>query len=76
MAPKLTLTYFDFAGLAEPIRMALAVSGLEWEDKRLTREEFGALKPSEYVLDYSLYLNKRDVNIALHTWGRCRSVLI
>ncbi|CAN0567115.1 unnamed protein product, partial [Ectocarpus sp. 12 AP-2014] len=46
MAPKLILTYFDMAGAAEPIRWALEKGGLEWEDKRLTREEFGALKPS------------------------------
>ncbi|CAM9452571.1 unnamed protein product [Ectocarpus sp. 6 AP-2014] len=46
MAPKLILTYFDMAGAAEPVRWALEKGGLEWEDKRLTREEFGALKPS------------------------------
>ncbi|CAM9889837.1 unnamed protein product, partial [Ectocarpus sp. 4 AP-2014] len=46
MAPKLILTYFDMAGAAEPIRWALEKGGLEWEDKRLTREEFGELKPS------------------------------
>lgn len=45
MAPKITLTYFDFPGRAEPIRMALAMTGDEWEDKRLSFEEFGALKP-------------------------------
>lgn len=47
MAPKLVLIYFNMPGAAEPIRWALAQSGLEWEDKRLSREEFGALKPSE-----------------------------
>lgn len=47
MAPKLTLTYFPFPAVAEQIRWALALSGLEWEDKRITMEEFGALKPSK-----------------------------
>lgn len=47
MAPKIVLTYFDFPGPAEPARMALAMGGEQWEDKRLTFEEFGALKPSE-----------------------------
>lgn len=47
MSPKLVLTYFDIGGAAEPIRWALEQGGLEWEDKRLSREEFGALKPSE-----------------------------
>ena len=49
MCPKLVLTYFDFPGAAEPIRWALEQSGVEWEDKRLSREEFAALKPSEYI---------------------------
>lgn len=47
MAPKLVLTYFDFAGAAESVRWALEQSGLEWEDKRISGEEFVALKPSE-----------------------------
>ena len=47
MPPKLVLTYFDVPGAAEPARWALALSGLEWEDRRLSREEFGVLKPSE-----------------------------
>ncbi|CAM9289517.1 unnamed protein product [Ascophyllum nodosum] len=47
MAPnKLVLIYFDVPGLAEPIRWALAQSGLEWEEKRLSREQFGELKPT------------------------------
>nr|ABR09273.1 glutathione S-transferase 3 [Laminaria digitata] len=46
MAPKLVLTYFDIPGAAEPIRWALEQSGQEWEDKRLTGEEFGVVKPS------------------------------
>lgn len=46
MAPKLVVVYFNIAGAAEPIRWALAQSGLEWEDKRLSREEFGELKPT------------------------------
>lgn len=36
------------AGAAEPIRWAFEQGGVEWTDKRLTREEFGALKPSEF----------------------------
>ena len=47
MGPKLVLTYFDFAALGEPVRMALAMTGQPWEDKRLTGEEFMAIKPSE-----------------------------
>lgn len=46
MAP-LKVTYFDIAGVAEPIRWTLEVGGVEWEDRRLSREEFAELKPSE-----------------------------
>lgn len=49
MAPKMTLMYFDAAGAAEQVRIALAMTGQMWEDKRLTSAEFGALKPSKYV---------------------------
>ncbi|CAM9421625.1 unnamed protein product [Laminaria digitata] len=49
MAPtsttSLTLTYFNFAGPAEPVRMALAMTGQPWEDKRISFDEFAALKP-------------------------------
>ena len=55
MAPKLTLTYFDSQGFAEGIRWALELSGLEWEDKRLTGEEFAVLKPSEYYVSFFPY---------------------
>lgn len=48
MAPKLTVIYFDIPGLAEPVRWALELSGLEWTDKRFTREEFGPFKSSEF----------------------------
>nr|WEX24894.1 glutathione S-transferase [Saccharina japonica] len=41
----MTLTYFDFAGPAEPVRLALAMTGQPWEDKRVSFQEFSALKP-------------------------------
>ena len=42
--PKLKLTYFNSPGRAEPIRLALAIGGIAFEDVRLTREEFGQQK--------------------------------
>ena len=45
----LTLTYFDFAGPAEPVRMALAMTGQPWEDNRISFSEFPALKPGKLV---------------------------
>lgn len=41
----LVLTYFDLHGRAEPTRLALWIAGLNFEDKRLSREEFRAIKP-------------------------------
>lgn len=41
---KITLTYFDSPGRAEPIRVALRVSGIPFEDHRLKFPEFMAAK--------------------------------
>lgn len=42
--PNLRLTYFDAAGRAEPIRVALHMAGQAYEDRRLKFPEFAALK--------------------------------
>lgn len=47
---SLTFVYFDFGGLAEPVRMALAMTGQPWEDRRLTHDQFLALKPGQLLL--------------------------
>ena len=38
------LTYFDFGGRAEPIRIAFHAAGIEFEDNRLSFPEFGAMR--------------------------------
>ena len=44
---RVKLLYFDIPGLGEPIRYALAVAGVPFEDFRFaSREDFIALKPS------------------------------
>ncbi len=44
---KPTLTYFDMsASRGEECRLALHVAGVDFEDRRLTREQWMALKPS------------------------------
>jgi len=42
--PTIRLTYFDGPGRAEPIRVALRLGGLPFEDHRLTFPEFMAAK--------------------------------
>lgn len=42
--PQLRLTYFDAPGRAEPIRVALHIAGLPFEDRRLGFKDFMAMK--------------------------------
>lgn len=44
--PAFTLFYFNLKALAEPIRFLFAYGGQEYEDVRVTRDEWPALKPS------------------------------
>nr|QVK45133.1 GSTs2 [Pagiophloeus tsushimanus] len=44
MAPKYRLTYFDFTGLAEPIRFLLSYGGLDFEDHRVSKDDWPAFK--------------------------------
>lgn len=44
MAPKYVLTYFDLRGRGEVTRLLFKVAGVEFEDKRLTFEEWGKEK--------------------------------
>ncbi|MCA9513561.1 MAG: glutathione S-transferase family protein [Myxococcales bacterium] len=42
--PKIALTYFDSAGRAEPVRVALHIAGIPFEDRRLPYAEYGRLR--------------------------------
>jgi glutathione S-transferase len=44
-SPKIKLTYFDIEGVAEPTRLALALSETEYEDVRVQFSEWKDLKP-------------------------------
>lgn len=45
--PKLKLTYFDFhGGRAEPVRLALHIGGVAFEDHRVTFAEFAEVRKS------------------------------
>ena len=40
------LTYFNGRGRAEAIRLVFAQAGVQYEDKRIAKEEWGVLKPN------------------------------
>lgn len=41
------LTYFDGRGRAEVTRMMFALAGVEFEDKRVTFQDWPVMKPSK-----------------------------
>merc|ERR1712061_499784 len=46
MAPKIKLFYFNTEGRAELTRMILAQAGVEFEDVRIKRDDWPAMKPT------------------------------
>jgi prostaglandin-H2 D-isomerase / glutathione transferase len=44
--PQLKVTYFPVTGRAEITRLALAFGGIEYEDHRVQRAEYAAIKPT------------------------------
>ncbi len=45
--PHYKLTYFDFdGGRAEALRIAFHIGGIDFEDNRITFEEFGSIRTS------------------------------
>ncbi|KAJ3149323.1 hypothetical protein HDU86_006958 [Geranomyces michiganensis] len=46
MAPTLKLDYFNIKGRGEPIRLALTVAGLDFEDHRFGHDEWPKYKPT------------------------------
>ena len=51
---KIKLTYFNFRGRTEPARLILAYAGVNYEDCRITSEEWAKLKPSKFFKNFNL----------------------
>eukprot|EP01065_Artemidia_motanka_P051213 TRINITY_DN895_c0_g4_i1.p1 TRINITY_DN895_c0_g4~~TRINITY_DN895_c0_g4_i1.p1 ORF type:complete len:219 (+),score=82.91 TRINITY_DN895_c0_g4_i1:73-729(+) len=43
--PQVKLTYFNIQGVAEKVRLALVLNGVEFEDVRIQREQWADMKP-------------------------------
>jgi prostaglandin-H2 D-isomerase / glutathione transferase len=46
MVPSIKLSYFDYEGAAEPVRLAFALSGTPYEDHRIKFPDWPQLKPT------------------------------
>lgn len=47
--PSYKVIYFNVKALAEPLRFLLSYGNLEFEDVRVERDEWAALKPSKFL---------------------------
>lgn len=47
--PKFVLHYFDARGRGEPARLLFAVAGIPFQDRRVSQEEWPAIKPSMFI---------------------------
>lgn len=47
--PKFVLHYFDARGRGEPARLLFAVAGIPFQDRRVSQEEWPAIKPSMFT---------------------------
>ena len=53
---KMKLIYFNTRGRAEISRIILAQAGEDYEDKRIERADWPALKPCKYMLQKCLVM--------------------
>lgn len=45
--PEYKIIYFNVKALAEPMRFLLAYGKIEWEDVRIEKDDWPAIKPSK-----------------------------
>ncbi|KAI4470694.1 glutathione s-transferase [Holotrichia oblita] len=72
MASLIKLTYFDIKGLAEPIRLLLKYGQIEFEDIRISKEDWPEQKPSKPFGQLPIY--QENDKLAWQSTAICRYV--
>lgn len=72
--PAYKVTYFNIKGLAEPMRYLLAYGNIDYEDVRVEKENWPALKSSKHDLRFTGFLDDVIRNAIMsfaisHLWG-------
>lgn len=62
--PEYKVFYFNVKALGEPLRFLLSYGNIPFEDIRITREEWPALKPSEYYM-FAHHLSHSFLNLII-----------
>ncbi len=71
---KYRLTYFNAQALAEPIRILLAFSNIDFEDVRISKTDWPSLKSSKYkliqIIDYFHVITKNQKLMVVHVHNK------
>ncbi|RDD47888.1 S-crystallin SL11 [Trichoplax sp. H2] len=65
--PQYKLTYFDIRARAEVARYLFALAGVEYEDKRVTQEEWQKMKPNVPNPFHQLPILEKDGNVMIQS---------
>lgn len=77
--PEYKIIYFNVKALAEPMRFLLSYGNIKFEDVRIEKEDWPALKPSELIESNWLFISMHtiitsSVHKTLENW-RKRSLI-